>query len=362
VGAFVTVLVDVSQRPELLIFVLDDQLQPPQFVVGFLNVFLYLTEAGLHHLLHELLEHILHALIVLAGDVLEPFLQSLQGEGFLLLLLQLLLEHLDLVALLPYRRVHLVCALALVRVLSLVAGIHLRVAHCRIRRKLHRHLERKRLLRKLADLVVLAWGLLDASLRGSTVDVVGRAAGLFLKRVSALTAFAAGFGVLPLHLLCFAVLHALVVGLVGIFPDVGGLSDDWLGHVEVALALVGGYALVFHLCLGHGLLVVDDGRVVDEALHRRGLLLEVVALVDVLDYAFVLVLHVLNLFLEVLELHVEGLDLLHPTAAAVLVHGLGDRGVRGVQLGAHASASFLHPIIFTKHRFIYEAPIHLRST
>ena len=95
---------------------------------------------------------------------------------------------------------------------------------------------------------------------------------------------------------CLPVLHALVV-LVEIFADVGGFSDNRFGDMEIALAVVGGHALVFDVSLNHGLLVVDDGGIIDQALHRGRFLLEIVPFVDVLDDALVFVLDVLDFFL-----------------------------------------------------------------
>jgi hypothetical protein len=71
-------------------------------------------------------------------------------------------------------------------------------------------------------------------------------------------------------------------------------------------------------------------------------LFEVVLFVDVLDDLLVLVLHVLDLLLEVLELGVESLYLLRAAHVATL-HRLSNCRVRGgIQLGADPSSSLFH--------------------
>jgi hypothetical protein len=70
--------------------------------------------------------------------------------------------------------------------------------------------------------------------------------------------------------------------------------------------------------------IVDYGWLFDHALHCLRFLLEIISLMDILDYPFVLVLNVLDLLLQILKLHMKGLDLLNPTGVSTLPHWLSN--------------------------------------
>ena len=77
-------------------------------------------------------------------------------------------------------------------------------------------------------------------------------------------------------------------------------------------------------------------------LSSLGLLFEVVAVVDVFDDPLILVFDVLDLLLEVLELEVQGLNLLGTADVAGFVDGLrGCRVAAGVELGGVALHALL---------------------
>jgi hypothetical protein len=59
-------------------------------------------------------------------------------------------------------------------------------------------------------------------------------------------------------------------------------------------------------------------------------LFEIIAPMNIFNYAFVFVLHIFYLLLQVLEFAVEGFDLLHSATVAAVAYWLRHGGVRGV--------------------------------
>ena len=70
--------------------------------------------------------------------------------------------------------------------------------------------------------------------------------------------------------------------------------------------------------------IVNDGTGLGHIFSSMRLLLEVILLMYIFDYSFVLALNILYLFLEVFELEVQGFDLLIAADIPCLSYGLRD--------------------------------------
>ena len=116
---------------------------------------------------------------------------------------------------------------------------------------------------------------------------------------------ASKFWLIPLIMMfCFAILYALVVDLTDILFDIGCFLGMWFYYFEFTFTFVWIHTLILTwLCFVLYIFIVHDWTLLDHALHCLWFFLQVISLMDIFYYLFILAFDIFDLLFQVLKLH-----------------------------------------------------------